>query len=140
MRLDDRTLTRIYARTSGYCHLCGSKLSRTNYGKHGARGAWEIEHSLPRIKGGSDHINNLYPACIRCNRSKGSTTTRTARRWHGRTRAPLSPARRVEAKGRSAVVGALTLGLVGRAVLGPWGAVLGGIGGALIGHRANPDR
>ncbi len=85
---DEREL--IYDRTSGYCHLCKRKLSFKNYAKPGKKGAWEVEHSQPRAKGGSDRLSNLYAACIPCNRDKGTATTRTARGWHGRTRARTS--------------------------------------------------
>jgi 5-methylcytosine-specific restriction endonuclease McrA len=37
----------------------------------GERGVWEVEHSVARAKCGSNHGNNLYAACITCNRSKG---------------------------------------------------------------------
>jgi HNH endonuclease len=65
-------LRRIYDRTCGYCHLCGKKLSFQNYGRFEKRRAWEIEHSIPRAMGGSDHLNNLYPACIGCNRDEST--------------------------------------------------------------------
>ena len=31
----------------------------------------EVEHSVPRRRR-NDHLNNLYAACVSCNRSKGS--------------------------------------------------------------------
>ena len=71
------TRWRIYDRPSGYCHICGRKLSFQNYGIIDARGAWEVEHSIPWAFGGTDHLNNLYPACISCNRGKGTYSTRT---------------------------------------------------------------
>jgi hypothetical protein len=58
IRLND-----IYDRTTGRCHLCGKRLAFHNYGCHGTRGAWHIEHSVPRANGGTDHVNNLYPGC-----------------------------------------------------------------------------
>ena len=64
-------LHEIYDRTTGYCHICHKKLAFKNYSSVGSRGAWEVEHSKPRAKGGSDNLKNLYPACIFCNRSKG---------------------------------------------------------------------
>lgn len=72
MNYGDEELKDIYDRTSGYCHLCHRKMSLSNYGRPGARGAWEIEHSRPRVKGGTDHGNNLYGAHIKCNRAKGT--------------------------------------------------------------------
>lgn len=106
MAHDKETRKRIFARTDGKCHLCGTKLSFINYGNPNGRGAWEIEHSNPRAEGGTDHLNNLYPAHIICNREKGTRTSRTVRAWHGRTRAPLSKERQEEARMSSAWTGA----------------------------------
>jgi 5-methylcytosine-specific restriction endonuclease McrA len=132
-------LREIYDRTSGYCHLCGQKVYFTNYAKPGSRGAWEVEHSHARAHGGTERINNKYPAHIDCNRDKGIVTTRAARARHGRTKAPLSRERRAAAKRESAVAG----GLIGAAVgslAGPVGALVCGGLGAYIGHKQNPDR
>src|SRR5690348_1627343 len=74
-----KTLRRIYDRTSGYCHICHRKLALKNYGIAGAKGAWEIEHSVAKALGGSDHGNNLYPAHVSYNRKKGILSTRKAR-------------------------------------------------------------
>src|SRR5689334_15780235 len=94
MRFDKQTVSSIYRRTCGYCHLCHAKLSLKNYGQPGKRGAWQVEHSVPRSKGGTDHLNNLFAACIGCNLDKSNRTTRTARGWNGKLRAPLNPSRR----------------------------------------------
>lgn len=67
----------IYERTNGRCHICRKQLAWCNYGVLGTHGAWEVEHSIPRAAGGTDHLNNLYPACIGCNRSKGDGSTRS---------------------------------------------------------------
>ena len=138
MPYDTLSLRRIYDKTTGRCHICGKKLSFTNYASLGEKGAWEVEHSHPRAKGGRDHLNNLFPACIRCNRDKKTVTTKTARSWHGRKRAPLSKTQRKKVKQSNAVAGAIIGGLVG-AVGGPWGAAAGAAIGAKIGHDANPD-
>jgi len=136
---DKATLRKIYDRTTGKCHLCGKKLAFSNYGEHGARGAWEVEHSIPRAKGGSDHGNNLYAAHITCNRSKQDISTRTARAYHGRTRAPLSVAKRKEAKTGNTVVGAGIGAVVGGVIAGPPGAWIGGGIGALLGNSKQLD-
>lgn len=94
--MDFSRIERIYRKTDGNCHICYKKLSLSNYGKLGNKGAWEIEHSVPRVKGGTDHSNNLFAACISCNRDKGTHTSRTARAWHGRTKAPLSREKKEE--------------------------------------------
>ena len=76
---DDQLLRRIYAKTGGYCAHCDKKIAMRNYGKPEARGAWEVDHSKPTSRGGTDHINNLLPSCCYCNRSKGNYTTREFR-------------------------------------------------------------
>ena|SRR5947207_7815542 len=134
----DEQLLRIYDRTSGYCHICRKKLSYTNYGRPGTRGSWEVEHSVARANGGSNHGNNLYAACITCNRSKGAMTTRSARAANGRTCAPLSRKARAAKRGEHTVLGAGVGALVGTA-LGPGGPLLVGLIGALIGNSAKID-
>jgi 5-methylcytosine-specific restriction endonuclease McrA len=138
MAYDDATLSRIYDRTGGYCHLCGKKLSFTNYGRAGRKGAWQVEHSVPRAKGGTDHGNNLFAACIDCNLDKSDSTTRTARSWHGRTGAPLSREKRKKGRTSNALAGGILGGLLG-AALGPWTAAIGAGIGAKIGHGVKPD-
>jgi 5-methylcytosine-specific restriction endonuclease McrA len=128
------TLRQIYDRTCGYCHLCGKKLSFQNYGRFGQRGAWEIEHSIPRSAGGSDHLNNLYPACVDCNRSKGILTSRTARGRNSLLRAPLSKNARNKIRDENTLCGAAVGGIVGL-VGGPPGMLVGALLGALIGHE-----
>jgi hypothetical protein len=60
--MDYERLNRIYDKTDGYCHICHKKLSFSNYACCGAKGAWEIDHSNAKINGGSNHLNNLFPA------------------------------------------------------------------------------
>jgi 5-methylcytosine-specific restriction endonuclease McrA len=90
MGFSDDDLLRIFDRTNGKCHICYKKLSFSNYGRLDAKGAWEVEHSVPQSKGGTDHLNNLYAACIVCNRSKGNRSTKSARSWFNNTTAPPS--------------------------------------------------
>ena len=130
-------LKNIYDRTSGYCHICHRKMSFTNYARPGQKGAWEIEHSVPRSRGGTDHGNNLFGAHITCNREKSDYTTQTARRWHGITRAPLSRDQKKKAQASNTAGGALIGGLVGL-IAGPEGAVLGSLIGAAIGNSIKP--
>jgi len=55
MAFSDDVLDRIFLRTDGRCHLCPEgRLCRSNYGKLGTRGAWEVEHSKARANGGTD--------------------------------------------------------------------------------------
>ena len=102
MKVSSKLLNTVYDRTSGYCHICGKKLSFCNYGAVGAKAAWEIEHSNPKSRGGTDRLCNLYAACITCNRIKGTVTTRTARAWYGRTCAPPSFVARSARRGHDA--------------------------------------
>lgn len=139
MAFTDEELNAIYDRTSGYCHVCGKKLAITNYARPGRRGAWEVEHSHPRARGGTDRLNNLYPACITCNREKGTRSSRAARHRHGRRRAPLSRPERKRAKAGNALVGGAVGTLVG-SLVGPTGMLLGAAIGAKIGYDKKPDR
>ncbi len=140
MAFTSEQLTRIFDRTSGYCHICHKKLCRSNYGKVGRRGAWEVEHSVPQCKGGSDHGNNLYAAHILCNRKKGKVTTRTARGWSGHSKAPLSTEKRRVARAQNTVLGMLGGGIAGFAVGGPVGCAIGIAAGGKLGNSLNPDK
>ena len=140
MRFSDADIARIYDRTSGKCHLCHKKLALTNYGRFGERGAWEVEHSRARARGGSDRLTNLYAACISCNRSKGIVPTRTARRRNGLRKAPLSTSKRRTEKRWNAVGGAALGAVAGGFLLGPVGAYVGAVllGSAM--HDRDPDK
>jgi len=75
MGYTDEDLQAIYDKYNGYCAICGKKLAFTNYGRFREKGAWEVDHSNPIARGGTDYLRNLRPVCISCNRSKG------ANRW-----------------------------------------------------------
>ena len=47
----------------------GNQIYKLSYGKLTPQG-WEIDHSKPTSKGGTDHINNLNPTQWRKNREK----------------------------------------------------------------------
>jgi hypothetical protein len=134
-------LDSIFERTSGICHICQGTLCRSNYGKFGQRGAWEVEHSVPRSLGGTDHLNNLFAACCSCNRKKSNYATRTARAWHGNTRAPLSIEKRRVAKTENTVLGGFFGAILGAVVItGPVGLVIGLIAGSNFGNSLDPDK
>ena len=138
MKTDDEKLERIYQRTDGQCHICRKRLYFGNYGAIGSKGAWEIEHSRPRSKGGTDHLNNLYAACIRCNRSKGNSTTAFARGANGYRTAPLSQ----EKKNRNVLAGGAAGVLAFLFVPPPLrlaAALVGGVVGAVVGKSYEPD-
>jgi hypothetical protein len=50
---------------------CGYCLSPQRY----VMGVLEVEHTIPRARGGSDEEANLWLACGLCNRYKGAQTT-----------------------------------------------------------------
>jgi hypothetical protein len=139
MPFDNDTLIKIYKRTDGRCHICNKRLSFVNYARPGRRGAWEVEHSNPKAKGGTDYFRNLFPACIDCNRVKGTATTRTARARHGRRRAPLSKEKQKEARFSNAIVGGFIGGILGL-FIAPWVGVVGVLIGSTVGHNINPDK
>ena len=128
----DRRL--IYERTDGCCHICRKGLVFSNYAQFGHRGAWEIDHSKAIANGGSNHGNNLYPACISCNRSKGKHSSRSARKIHGHTRAPSSKQANNRAKQQRIAAGIMTGGLLGLSVASIPGALIGAIAGGAIGN------
>lgn len=138
---DDQRLNDIFDRTDGHCHICGKRLCWSNYRVFRAKGCWEIEHSVPRARGGTERLNNLYPACISCNRSKQARGTRSVRAAHGRGAAPLSAAAKRERRERNAGLGA-ALAAGGAYLLGvtsPFGLGLALLGGGYLGHSQDPD-
>ena len=70
MGYSDDEINYIYDKNKGCCWHCGKRLSFKNYGIVGAKGAWEVDHSNPVSRGGTDYLQNLVPSCISCNRSK----------------------------------------------------------------------
>ena len=52
--------------------ICGHTMKYSEHGKEGKYG-WEIDHILPKSKGGSDSLSNLQPLYWENNRKKGDT-------------------------------------------------------------------
>lgn len=138
MRYSDDLLNDIFDRTGGECHLCGRRLAFSNYGRVGSRGAWEVDHSVAQCRGGTHRRNNLYAACISCNRAKREAKTRSVRGYNGMTRAPLSFERRTAKRKLNTVLGAAGGIAAGALLAGPIGAILGGAIGGLIGDKTRP--
>jgi hypothetical protein len=139
MAYSNERLEAVFARTDGHCHICGGKLCFSNYGQWDRRGAWEVEHSRPRCNGGSERLCNLYAAHISCNREKGKLTTRTARGRNGRTKAPLSKAKKEQIRSNNRWGWGTAGALSGAAVAGPAGFVVGGLIGAIFGDDIEPE-
>ena len=83
MAYSEDRLDKIFSKTGGRCHLCHGGLWFEDYAARSSEGGWEVEHSHPKALGGSDHLNNLFPACVPCNRSKGTRSARAFRRDRG---------------------------------------------------------
>jgi len=62
--LPHATIIRVARRDNNTCQICGKILLDREI---------EIDHIIPYSKGGSSEEHNLRVACMKCNRSKGST-------------------------------------------------------------------
>jgi hypothetical protein len=80
MPFDSETIGLVFEKSDGKCHHCGKQLAWANYGRRDARGGWEIDHSLPRARGGTDHLNNLVASCWTCNLDKSDMSYHQFRR------------------------------------------------------------
>lgn len=135
----DLRIKKSFAKTDGHCHLCHKKLTFNNYGKRNFKGAWHLDHSVPKSKGGSDHLNNILPACINCNEYKSDQATNIIRKKNGVSRAPYSKKKKNSIKSTNTTTGAIIGGVVG-SIFGPIGTAIGaGIGGA-IGNSSSPKK
>jgi len=52
-----------------YCYICGVSISRSNQDSNLNA---ELEHIWPQSYGGDSIIENLLPACFKCNKDKGN--------------------------------------------------------------------
>jgi len=138
--MNNARLKQIFRKTDGFCHVCHRKLIFANHGIWGANGAWHIEHSKAKAYGGTDHLNNLFPACILCNIEKGILNTKTIRLRYGVSRAPLSRNKKAFVKGENTVGGAIVGGGIGFALGGPLGGIIGGMVGGIIGNSNSPKK
>lgn len=83
MAYTDEQIRMIYDKTAGHCHLCGKVLSLKNYGQRGSRGAWAVDHSTAKARGGSGYLRNLFAACNECHDAKGTSSSGPIRRGNG---------------------------------------------------------
>jgi len=136
MKFDNDTVNRIYDKTDGYCHLFHKKLAFANYGVHGAKASWQVDHSKANVE--TNHLNNLYPACIKGNLEKGTYHTKAARGWNVNTRAPHSKAKKNKFRKENTTGGALIGGGIGLIIGGPIGGAISRFIGGAIGNSNSP--
>ncbi len=127
MSFNWETLARVHEKTDGRCHLCGEDMALDDY-----REGWEVDHSNPKSLGGSNHLNNLFAACISCNRGKGNRNSRLVRYKNGLQRSPLSQGERSRNQIRNVALCSTGAGLIGMAIH-PKGFWMGVILGSVIG-------
>lgn len=75
---------KIYRKTDKRCAYCGRRVFETVPDSSPVR--LTIDHIKPKVKGGTNHIQNLILACRECNQLKGDMKLRTFRKL-------LSPSR-----------------------------------------------
>lgn len=63
----DRSLVRIFDKTSGHCHFCGDPLDFEKRRRSKSLDAWEQDHVIPKYHGGATGVGNRLPAHWRCN-------------------------------------------------------------------------
>lgn len=128
-------LRSILESTDGRCHLCARALHEEHYAADGD-GGWEVDHSHPVALGGTDHGNNLRPACRRCNRSKGTRDAAAFRSEQGLTSPLLSKRARDKKRAQHGAIGSF-IGLLCWTA-GPVAGVLGTALGGLMGAAFDP--
>lgn len=87
-----KVMRKVYERDEYTCQICGKvgepinrfgiprvvenpegiEFQRPYYNAHDVI-PFEIDHIMPVVEGGTNHIDNLQLLCRRCNRSKGSS-------------------------------------------------------------------
>ncbi|MBI1948531.1 MAG: HNH endonuclease [Deltaproteobacteria bacterium] len=139
MAYGDDVLRQIHQKTDGRCHLCRRAVRYALYGAYAEPAGWEVDHSNPRARGGTDRKSNLLPACCSCNRTKRASSTRSARKRNGFSRRPKSRGEKTATREKNAVVGGGLGAVAGGLMFGPLGALAGALLGGGIGHDIDPE-
>ena len=100
----------------------------------------KLNISVPKAKGGTDHLNNLFPACIPCNLEKGVRHTKTVRKRNGVTRAPYNKAKKDKIKSNNMFALSILGFALGNGVGGPLGGIILGVLGSEIGRKISLKR
>lgn len=138
MKYTREQLKGILARTNDRCHLCYQLLHLKNYGCESCLG-WHVDHSHPKARGGTDHLNNLMPACASCNIKKGIRSARSVRASSGRTRPPLSARGQGRERTQQGVFGCLVFVLAALIAGRRSAAPVAGFVGMLLGTALDPE-
>lgn len=64
----------VWNMTGGKCFYCEVELIRCIGEEQDRSRCFHIDHIVPKVSGGPDHISNYVPACERCNVSKKAKT------------------------------------------------------------------
>lgn len=81
--LSNAIVRAVWSKTGGHCWYCGVQLERYHPGagvNHrygllvGRHYFMEIDHAQPASRGGPSSLDNLLPACPRCNAEKNNRT------------------------------------------------------------------
>ena len=75
-------LDTLYGKQDGLCGGCGERFPKCNL---------TMDHMVPRKRGGTDHIENLWLLCGACNSSKGTRTQKQFLQERMRKRLALFP-------------------------------------------------
>ena len=58
-------IEKLYNMFDGKCAYCGSQIEMKSF---------QVDHIIPRSRGGDNKIENLHPCCKECNEAKGKVS------------------------------------------------------------------